>query len=832
MFTKVKKIFIIVSNNKPMEGKNMDKVRDFLKANKFKVAVVLFALIVAIIACVIGEQFNVNNNGTKVSQTTEKYSVEKSEKLTADTVVQTGTVTVHYVDENGVQLEGHENTIKLGNVGDYYDIKRPDISMYVSAGEDPITKTGKYQVGNIDVFFKYKPAVKEVFQKVQKKGENGATENQINIAFNNTKQVRDYGLRIITKDENGNVINGGEFKIDKDNKTLREGKVSGGEFYVGKIQVSEEGKLLYGVEQTKSTIGYEKLEGVIDLGVNVTWNENDKKFEITVDESTDRNVSIKTQTNENGNVDVTDEIVIEVTNKKIANMYESEIINKSKTQLLNGGKFRVEKNEANLIEDYTKDGVLYLGNFKVAENGIDTYKIYELETAKGYEPVLKEGQPGIVEVTKTFNENTNKYDISVRYSYIEGFSAEIADNGKVTIYVVNKKLDKDYDLAIKKFVSKIDDTKTSNREPKVEIVEEKNGEKVTKKVNYNQNNDIEKAANQQKVTYTIRTYNESYNKGKGKRIIENIPDGLVYLPENETNKKYGWKTYKQDKDGDLIETDVSSEITVVATDYLLDKEIEGFNIEENETPKFEDVEVVLEIDESKITSKDRIIENTVEIDTTGKTTGDTDGNEVNDDNNKSTEKIYVKYFDLDVTKFIKEVTVKNNTKETKQDIGESQKGKLVKIDVAKRDVENTTIRVTYGLRVKNIGEIQGYATELMDYIPKDFVLVEDGIWNVKDDKAFTTKLENTLLKPGESTVIYITFDWKLTEDNIGRRINEGKITKYENEFNAKDPTEDNNDKEEMLVQIRTGGIWVFVVIAVLVGLWMIVGIVFILKKNK
>ena len=29
----------------------------------------------------------------------------------------------------------------------------------------------------------------------------------------------------------------------------------------------------------------------------------------------------------------------------------------------------------------------HLGNFKVAENGIDTYKIYELETAKGYEPV-------------------------------------------------------------------------------------------------------------------------------------------------------------------------------------------------------------------------------------------------------------------------------------------------------------------------------------------------------------------------------------------------------------------------------------------------------------
>ena len=810
----------------------MGKLKEFVKANQFKVVVILFALIFAIIACVAGEKLNANNNGVKLSQTTEKYSVEKSENLTADTVVQTGTVTVHYVDENGVQLPGHEDTIKLGNVGEYYDIKRPDISMYTSDGNDPITRTGKYQIGNIDVVFKYKPAVKEVLQKVQKKGEDGATENQINIAFNNTKKVRDYGLRIITKDENGNVINGGEFKINKDNKLLREGKVSGGEFYVGKLQVSEEGKLNYKVEQTKSTIGYEKFQDIIDLGVNVTWNDNNKKYDITVDESTDRNVSIKVQTNDIQDVDVSDEIVIEVTNKKISNMYEAEIVNKSKTQLLAGGKFKVEKNEADLIEDYTTNGVLYLGNFKITDDGVDTYKIYEIETAKGYEPVLKNGQPGIVEVTKTFNESTNKYDVTVRYDRIEGFSAEIDNNGKVTIYVVNKKHDKDYDLAVKKFVSKIDDTETLNREPKVEIVEEKIGDKITKKVKYNQNNDIEKAANQQKVTYTIRTYNESFVKGKGKRIIENIPDGLVYLPEDETNKKYGWKTYKQDKDGDLIETDVSSEITVVATDYILDKDIEGFDIEENETPKFEDVQAVFEIDESKITSKDRIIENSVEIDTTGKSTGDSDGNEINEDNNKSTEKIYVKYFDLDVVKFIKEVRVKNDIKETTQEVGESQKGKLVKIDVAKKDVANTTIRVTYGLRVKNIGEIQGYATELMDYIPKDFVLVEDGIWNVKDDKAFTTKLENTLLKPGESTVIYITFDWKLTEDNIGRRINEGKITKYENEFNAIDPTEDNNDKEEMLVQIRTGGIWVFVVIAALVGLWMAAGIIFILKKNK
>ena len=355
---------------------------------------------------------------------------------------------------------------------------------------------------------------------------------------------------------------------------------------------------------------------------------------------------------------------------------------------------------------------------------------------------------------------------------------------------------------------------------------------MIKEIQYIQNNELEKAANEQEVTYTLRTYNESDIAGLGNRIIEYIPDGLVFLPENETNKEYEWKTYTEDKNGNLIETEDITKATVIATDYLTDKEIEGFNIETEREPKHLDVKVVFQIDESKITSKDRTIENTVKIqEPKGK--DPEGGTEVNSENNVTSEIIYVKYFDLDVTKYIKSVAVKNNSGEKTQEIGENRKGELIKIDVAEKDVEDTTIRVTYGLKVTNIGEIEGYATELIDYIPKDFKLVEDGTWKIKEDKAVTTKLENTLLKPGESTTVEITFDWKLTKDNIGSRINEGKITKYENPYNAKDPTEDNNDKEEMLVQIRTGSTTVFRVIALIVGLTILaVAVRKIMKNNR
>ena len=752
----------------------MEKIKTFFNSNKSRVAVIVIALLAAVICCVLGEQYiSKNNQGEKIAETTENYSVATQERLVADTEVQSGTVTVHYVNENGEKLIA--DTVKTGNVGDIYEVERPTISMYVSSDEEPLTKAGKYEIGNTDVTFKYKKAVSEVLKKVEKEGEDGATENKINIAFNNTKSRREYDLKVITKDDKGNVINGGEFKVSKDGTLLRTGKVRGGDFYAGVISVSKPGKLTYDIEQTKATIGHDKLESLINLGINVTWNEETKKFEITLDNEFPEGVSATLNAKENAR----DEIIIEVINTKIENMYEMDLVNKSATGLITGGKFRVVKEDETVVEDYTSNGTLYIGAFKISEEGKEVYKVYELETAEEFDPVLKDGQPGTVEVTKTFDENKNIYVVSVKYSSIEGFSASVDDSGKVTIYVVNKKLEKDFDLSVKKFVSKIDDKETAEREPVVEIVEEEKDGVTTKKIQYTQDNDMEKVANEQKLEYTVRVYNESANDGIGQRIVELVPEGLVYLPENETNKEYGWKTFKQDKDGDLIETDVEEEITALATDYLTEKEIKGFNIEADELPNYEDVKIVFEVKESKITNEDRIVENTVKINGGKKTTNG--GEEINEDNNIATEKVYVKYFDLDVVKFIKEVTVTNDIKETTQEIGESQKGKLVKIDVAKNQLEKTTIRVTYGLRVKNIGEIEGYATELVDYIPQDFKLVEDGVWKVKGDKAVTTKLQNTLLKPGESTVIEITFDWKLTESNIGRRINEGKITKYENQ---------------------------------------------------
>jgi len=768
----------------------MDNGGKILKVNLMKLVAIISAIIVVIVAATI--VITRNNDEKNEIEFTASKNLETKEKMSTETAVKTGTVTVSYLNEQGEEISN--KMVLEGNVGDWYSVERRVIPGYTATGDEPVRRAGYYVLGNVDVKYVYKLETSAVKTKTEKEGENSSEENVVNVLFDNSRIARDYGVRIITKDEKGNVINGGIFKVGKDSEVISEGEVSNGSFYIGKIAIKNEGNIVYEVEQLKEKIEYKKINNPFEIKVNSTWNNTDKKFEISLEEQPVPGVKIYQQN---------EEILVEVTNEKYKDAYEIEIVNKAGSELVTGGKFKVETNGKTIIEDYVQNGILPVGEFGISSEGSQVYTITETETAKGYKTVIGIDNPGKVEVSEKFNEELGKYDIFVSYNKIEGFTAEISDNGKVTVYVETELLDDKYDLSMKKFVSNVDGEAVLEREPKVQLNEEG-------KLEYIQNNEIIKVCNEQEVTYSLRIYNESEETAKGKRIIEYIPDGLVFLPQNEKNIAYGWKLYKEENEN-LIEVTNIEEATIVATDYLVDKEIEPIEInEEKEVDiNYIDAEVVFEVDEDKLTNEERIIENKVKI--------EKNPNDDNPENDEGIEKIYVKYFDLDVTKYIKEVKVKNNISETVEKIGIERKNELVKIDVAKSEVENTTITVTYGLLVKNIGEIEGYATELVDYIPEDFKLVEDGVWKVVKGNAVTTRLKNKLLQPGESTTIEITFDWKLTSDNIGSRINEGKITAYENPYNAKDPTEDNNDKEEMLVTVRTGEAFYYVVPVVVIA---------------
>ena len=240
--------------------------------------VVISIPVIFIIAIVVGICIYLGSSNTNISSKWVKSGKELSADSGAEgsesndpvaegsnegesAAVQEGTVTVYYLDEDGTELL--ERTVKTGKIGEWYEIERREISKYTKAGEEPLTRAGYYEMGNKDVKFIYKSAGEEVAFKVSNEGEDGATETELDVVFNNTRKSTDYGIKVITKDEDGNELNGGKFIISKEDVEIGAGEVTNGELYFGKIAIGEEGNIEYGLEQTKATPGYKKVNGIV-----------------------------------------------------------------------------------------------------------------------------------------------------------------------------------------------------------------------------------------------------------------------------------------------------------------------------------------------------------------------------------------------------------------------------------------------------------------------------------------------------------------------------------------------------------------------------------------
>lgn len=163
-----------------------------------------------------------------------------------------------------------------------------------------------------------------------------------------------------------------------------------------------------------------------------------------------------------------------------------------------------------------------------------------------------------------------------------------------------------------------------------------------------------------------------------------------------------------------------------------------------------------------------------------------------------------KTFDLSITKYISKVVIDNGNGQKVIDRNIDNKNSLLKIEIASKEIEKTKVNITYNLLIKNIGEIPGYATEVTDYVPNNFELIDSEEWMKAEKTAITNSLSNKLLNPGEEVEIPVSFEWKLNDHNTGLRKNQAQITIYANDENIKDITPDNIDSAEIIVTVKTG----------------------------
>ena len=194
-------------------------------------------------------------------------------------------------------------------------------------------------------------------------------------------------------------------------------------------------------------------------------------------------------------------------------------------------------------------------------------------------------------------------------------------------------------------------------------------------------------------------------------------------------------------------------------------------------------------------------------------------------------------FDITVDKWIQSVTVDG---ETKAENTYASKGEIVKRDVHAKKTNQTTIEVSYCIRVSNTGEIAGTVGKVIESIP------EGMYWNPKENPGWiqdevtgyiiNDSLAEETLNPGEYKELEFVLHWKQGEANIGEQINQVFIQDVNNEAQYPDSKPNNDTAQAELLIAISPGIFenniTYIVIAILVLSTAVVIIVHYRTKTK
>ena len=671
---------------------------------------------------------------------------------------------------NSNNLQGAKFTVKINNgVAQEYttngsgEINIPTIQI-TGIGEDTIT------INETEAPLGYVPNLLSTTIKVTKSIQNGkyvATAvngsnsnlitdasgvNTVNHIAYNTRLSGVYKLKLTKQDsETRDKLAGAKFNISINGGRAQEYTTNGdGEISIDNISIDSEGEDTIEIQETQAPSGYKLDSNKITLKVtkavannkyiaaNVTGSEN---ANLTQDETTGVNT-----------------INVAVNNEKISNSYNLKIIKKDSddaNKKLENAKFRItfyrqsttESNEIEETSEYTTNsqGEINLSKAIVAGNLIGKIKVEEIEAPAGYEKLLNN------EITLRFRtvEANNKYSITdITDINNNGNMTFNSETNTIELNVTNKRLQ--FDLALRKFITKINNKSVESREPQIsnnEVSKLANGEATfdngttalkthTKKPLTVETGD--------KVLYTIRIYNESKLDGYAKEITDYLPDGLELVPSSEStiNSKYGWRADANNSKKittNYLQNEVISKVTTARLSYR-DVEIECKVVKEvgQNNVSLKNV--------AEITRAEDINGNTKDIDSTPNNLTDSQKNSYNpgtsergkgyeDDDDYEELVLSKKNFDLALRKFITKINNKSVESREPQ-ISNNEVSKLangeatfdngttaLKTHTKKPLTVETGDKVLYTIRIYNESKLDGYAKEITDYLPDGLELV-------------------------------------------------------------------------------------------------------------
>ena len=188
-------------------------------------------------------------------------------------------------------------------------------------------------------------------------------------------------------------------------------------------------------------------------------------------------------------------------------------------------------------------------------------------------------------------------------------------------------------------------------------------------------------------------------------------------------------------------------------------------------------------------------------------------------------------FDLKIDKYITRVILQTS-KETKTiDYPNKQ---LVREEINKKYISGATVLVEYALEVSNVGELAGYATEVIDYLPGDMEFhseLNTQWYRGEDNNLYNTSLASSVINPGESKTIKLVLLKTMNNENTGVTLNNAEISESMNSKEYEDIDLNNNQsKAEMIINAATGTIFTYAIVVLNAMVIVLVGIYIINKK--
>lgn len=197
-------------------------------------------------------------------------------------------------------------------------------------------------------------------------------------------------------------------------------------------------------------------------------------------------------------------------------------------------------------------------------------------------------------------------------------------------------------------------------------------------------------------------------------------------------------------------------------------------------------------------------------------------------------------FDLKLDKSVSKIVIQNNQGTT---VREYNNEKLAKVEIKSKYYKGSTVVIEYKIAITNEGEIEGYANDVIDYLPPELKFSSElnKDWYIANDKNLhNTSLANQKIKAGETKELSLILTKTLNENEGGLISNISEIYQSSNNQNIADRDskagnkangEDDISKADVIITVGTGATKICI-IGIFITLIIIGIIIFIMKRKE